>query len=68
MRSFKLCSIAKGSHVNTIQDGPFRGCSRMGCSRQKGHLSLKSVVYILLLLIYLPLTVIKYTVSAHRSK
>ena len=35
--------------INPMQDGPFRGCSRMGggFGRQKGPVSLKSVTDIL---------------------
>ena len=35
------------AHVNPIQDGHFRGCSRMGGGGQKGSPSLKFVTHIL---------------------
>ena len=44
--NFFECSAASTGHMvfKTIQDGPFRGCSRMG--GKKGH-SLKSVTHIM---------------------
>ena len=47
----KVCPLHNGifHSINPIQDGLFRGCSRMGGGGgvQKGSLSLNSVTYIL---------------------